>query len=283
MKKTWNIFSMLLVCTLLLTLTACGGGETGDSEAPEQGSSSTAASLQREEGNSKGKDDNVLVMGTNAEFPPYEFYENNQIVGIDAEIAGRIAEKLGMTLEIEDMDFESIVAAVESGTIDMGLAGMTVTEDRQKSVNFTASYATGVQVIIVPEGSDITGVDDLFEEGANTVIGVQTNTTGDLYSSSDIEDKGLGEVMRYNKGADAVNALNTGKVDCVIIDNEPAKAFVKANEGLVILDTAYAVEDYAIAVAKNNTELLEKVDTAIQELIDDGTVAEIIDKYIGQE
>lgn len=169
-----------------------------------------------------------LHMATNAEFPPYEYHEGDSIVGIDAEIASAIADKLGMKLVIDDMAFDSIIPAVTSGKADFGMAGMTVTEDRLQSVDFSTSYATGVQVVIVTEDSEITSVDDLFETGGYT-IGVQTNTTGDLYSTWDIEDEGLGTVQRYNKGADAVQALVTGKVDCVIIDNEPAKAFVEAN------------------------------------------------------
>ena len=157
---------------------------------------------------------------------------------------------------------------------------MTVTPERQEVINFTASYATGVQVVIVTEDSAIASVDDLFAEGAMHTIGVQRNTTGDLYSTWDLEDAGLATVDRYSKGADAVQALITGKVDCVVIDNEPAKAFVEANAGLKILDTAYAVEDYAAAMSKDNQELYEAVNKALEELIADGTVASIVEKYI---
>ena len=221
-----------------------------------------------------------LIMATNAAFPPYEFIEGNEIVGIDAEIAGAIAEKLGLELQIDDMEFDSIVESVKGGKADIGLAGMTVTPERQEVINFTASYATGVQVVIVTEDSAITSVDDLFAEGASHLIGVQRNTTGDLYSTWDLEDAGLATVERYSKGADAVQALLTGKVDCVVIDNEPAKAFVEANEGLKILETAYAVEEYAAAMNKDNTELFEAVNKALEELIADGTVASIVEKYI---
>ena len=233
---------------------------------------------------SKGADTvekGYLIMATNAEFPPYEYIENNEVVGIDVEISAAIAEKLGLELKVENMEFDSIISSVKGGKVDIGAAGMTVTPERLEEVNFTTSYATGVQVVIVTEDSPITSVDDLFAEGANTTIGVQLATTGDLYSTWDIEDEGLGTVDRYNKGADAVMALKSGKVDCVIIDNEPAKAFVAENEGLKILDTEYAVEDYAIAISKNNEELLEAVDKALQELIADGTVASIVSKYIG--
>ena len=221
-----------------------------------------------------------LIMATNAEFPPYEYIEGGVITGIDVEIANAIAKKLGLELKIENMEFDSIISSVKGGKADIGAAGMTVTAERLEEVSFTTSYATGVQVVIVTEDSPITSVDDLFADGANHTIGVQLATTGDLYSTWDIEDEGLGTVDRYNKGADAVMALKSGKVDCVIIDNEPAKAFVAENPGLKILDTEYAVEDYAIAISKSNSDLLAAVDKALKELIEDGTVAGIINKYI---
>lgn len=230
----------------------------------------------------KVEDAGTLIMATNAEFPPYEFHEGGEIVGIDAEVAAAIAEKLGMGFQIEDMAFDSIIPAVTSGKASFGMAGMTVTEERLQNVDFSDSYATGVQVVIVKEGSAIATVDDLFAEGANNLVGVQTGTTGDIYATGDIEDEGLGTIERFNKGADAVLALTQDKIDCVIIDNEPAKEFVAANEGLVILDTAYAEEDYAICFAKDS-ELTEQVNGALKELIADGTVQSIIDKYINAE
>lgn len=217
-----------------------------------------------------------LVMATNAEFPPYEYYEGGEIVGIDAEIAAAIADKLGMELQISDMAFDSILVAVQSGQADMGMAGMTVREDRLENADFSAPYATSHQVVIVKEGSDIATLDDL----AGKKIGVQTNTTGDIFATGDFGDEA---VQRYNKGADAVVALNQDMIDAVLIDLEPAKAFVAGNEGLKILDTEYATEEYAIAFAKNNTELRDKVDGALQELIADGTVQQIVDKYIPAE
>ena len=226
----------------------------------------------------------TLKMGTNASFPPYEYYddETGEIVGIDAEVAAAICEKLGCELEIVDMDFDAIIPAITTGKIDFGMAGMTVTEERKQSVDFSTSYATGIQSVIVKEDSDITSVDDLFAEGASHKIGVQQGTTGDLYCSWDIEDEGLGSLERYKNGTDAVLALTSGKVDCVVIDNEPAKNFVAANEGLKILETEYITEDYAIALAKGS-ELTEQINTALEELIADGTVQSIIDKYIVAE
>jgi len=171
----------------------------------------------------------TLTMGTNADFPPYEFIQTGKIVGIDAEIAAAIADKLGRKLVIDNMDFGAIIAAVQTGKVDMGMAGMTVTDERLESINFSKSYAKGVQVIIVREDSDIVSVDDLFSGDKVYKIGVQQDTTGDLYATWDLEDEGLASIDRYNKGSDAIMALTSGKVDCVIIDNEPAKAFVATN------------------------------------------------------
>ncbi|MBR5312376.1 MAG: transporter substrate-binding domain-containing protein [Clostridia bacterium] len=230
-----------------------------------------------------GGSGDALVMATNAEFPPYEYFEGDKIVGIDAEIAEAISAKIGAELTIEHVDFDSIIPGVQSGKYDFGMAGLTVTDERKEQVDFTTSYATGVQVIVVKEGSAITSADDLFAEGASHTIGVQLATTGDLYTTWDLEDAGLATIERYNKGADAIMALTSDKVDCVVIDNEPAKVFVQNNPGLVILDTEYVTEDYAIAVGKNNTELMNKIETALTELIADGTVASIIAKYIPAE
>ena len=218
----------------------------------------------------------TLVMATNAEFPPYEFHEGDAIVGIDAEIAQAIADKLGMELKIEDVSFDSIIPGVQAKKYDMGMAGMTVTDERLESVNFSTSYAKGVQVVIVKEDSDIKTVDDV--EGKK--IGVQTTTTGDLYATDDFGEE---NVTKYDNGAVAVQALVSGKVDCVIIDNEPAKSYVAANDGLKILDTTYVEEDYAICFNKENTELMDKVNAALEELIADGTVQTIVDKYINAD
>ena len=224
-----------------------------------------------------GAKEDKLVMGTNAAFPPYEFVDDDgKIVGIDAEIAAAVAEKLGMELEIKDMEFDSLLTAVESGAIDFALAGMTVNEERLLSVDFSETYATGVQVVIVKEDSAIATIDDLAEK----MIGVQSGTTGDIYCTDDF---GQDRVKQYNNGALAVAALMNGQVDCVVIDNEPAKSFVKANEGLKILETEYAVEDYAAAISKDNTELKDKFNKALAELKADGTVAKIIAKYIPAE
>lgn len=219
----------------------------------------------------------TLTMVTNAEFPPYEYKEGDNVVGIDADVAQAIADKLGMKLEIVDTKFDAIIPGVQSGKYDMGMAGMTVTPDREQSVAFSDSYATGIQSIIVKQGSDIKSVDDLSEK---TKIGVQLGTTGDIYAKDDFGDEA---VQEFDKGADAVQALLAGKIDCVIIDNEPAKSFVAANDGLEILSTSYAEEEYAICFKKDNTELQTKVNGALKELIADGTLQKIVNKYIKAE
>ena len=251
-------------------------------------------------------DENTLVMATNAAFPPYEYKDGDKIVGIDAEIAAAIADKLGMKLEIMDVDFGAVLTGVAEGKYDMGMAGITVTDERKETMDFSDTYATGIQVIIVNDGSSIASLDDLwnFDEEGNPVslkntdikIGVQQDTTGDIYSSSAISGWGFNDlnddesiktdrVVRYKTGAEAVAALKTGKVDCVIIDDEPAKSFVAANEGIHILEgeNEYAVEDYAICVDKGNTELLDKINKALAELKADGTIDGIINKYIPKD
>ncbi|MGN0521436.1 MAG: transporter substrate-binding domain-containing protein [Eubacterium sp.] len=226
----------------------------------------------------------TLTLATSADFPPYESIgDNGEYVGIDIEIAQAIADKLGYELKVENMDFDSIITAVSSGKADMGMAGLTVTDERLQSVDFSTSYATGIQAVIVAENSPITTVDDLYADGAAYKVGVQLSTTGDIYFSGDISDElTTCTIEEYQTGAEAVASLVNGKIDAVIIDNEPAKSFVAANEGLKILDTKYTEEDYAIAFAKNS-ELTSEVNTALEELINDGTVQQIIDKYIPAE
>ncbi len=251
--------------------------DAADTDAQADGADDVAAG--DEEGASaevKTVKEGVLTMATNATFPPYEYYESDAIVGIDAEIAEAVAKKLGLELKIEDMEFDSIILAVTQGKADLGLAGMTVTEERLEAVDFSDSYATGIQAVIVAEDSEIAGISDL--DGKK--IGVQLATTGDIYAK---EDFGEDNVEAYNKGADAVMALKQGKVDAVIIDNQPALAFIQNTDGLKILDTEYAVEDYAAAIAKGNDALRTAVNDALAELEEDGTLQSIIDKYIVSE
>lgn len=262
MKKITKIFAAVLAVAMLLALAACGTAGTGSELTTVEAG--------------------VLHMATNAQFPPYEMVsDDGGFEGIDVEIATLIAEKLGLELVVDDMEFTSVITSVQSGKSDIAMAGLTVNDERKEYVDFTDSYATGVQVVIVKDGSDITDIAGL--EGK--MIGTQEGTTGYIYCSDTPEKGGFGEdhVIAYTNGATAVQALLDGKVDCVVIDNEPAKAFVAANEGLKILDTEYTTEDYAIGVSKDNTALKDAVNTALQELIADGSVKAIIDKYITAE
>lgn len=219
------------------------------------------------------KDDNVLTMATSADFPPYEYYENDEIVGIDIDIMTAVCEKIGMELQPEDMSFDSVIGAAQTGKADIAMSGITVTEDRKNMVNFTIPYTSTAQSIIVVSNGEITTKADL--EGKK--IGVQLNTTGDEQVTDEFGDAA---VDRFQNGALAVESLKNGKIDCVVIDGEVAKALVAANEGLEIIADAYSIEEYAIAIKKENTELLEKINGALAELLADGTVDAIMDKYI---
>ena len=268
MKK---IIAILAVMALVIGCFAACGGKT---EPKTTATDATTAPIVENPGETSA---DVLVMGTNAAFPPYEFVaEDGSFAGIDVEIANAVAEKLGKTVEVKDMEFDSLIPAVAGGSIDFVMAGLTVTDERKETVDFSDTYATGVQVIIVKEDSDIASADDL--EGKK--IGVQAGTTGDIYVTGDY---GQENVSQFNNGSLAVQALINGQVDCVVIDNEPAKNFVAANEGLKILETEYVTEDYAAAFAKENTELQQQFNAALAELIADGTVKAIVDKYITAE
>lgn len=273
MKKLKKVLSIALVAAFAAAmLAACGGanGSSAPTPAPAGSGAVTPAGSSAAPAPAAG---DTLSMATNAAFPPYEYMEGNDYVGIDIEIAQAIADKLGKELVINDVEFGSIIGGVQTGKYDMGIAGMTVTDERLQSVSFSDTYATGVQVIIVKEDSKIASPDDL----ADAMIGVQMDTTGDIYCCDDFGDD---HVTEYKTGADAIQALVSGKVDCVVIDNEPAKSFVAANEGLKIIDTEYVVEDYAICVAKDNTALLNDINAALKELKDSGKLDEIIGKYI---
>ena len=280
MKKITKILAVIFALVLALGCLASCGTKTEDVTTADNTENAAEAKLTAADG--------VLVMATNASFPPYEFVgDDGAFAGIDVEIAGLIAEKLGLKLEIQDVEFGSIIGGVQSGKFDMGMAGMTVTDERKESVNFSTTYATGVQSIIVKEGSDIKSFDDFFNEDGtvkNIMIGVQQDTTGDIYCSDTVENGGVGEehVTQFKTGNDAVQALVSGKVDAVIIDNEPAKSYVSVNEGLTILETAYTEEEYAICVAKENTALLEAIDSALASLKAEGKIDEVIGKYIAK-
>jgi len=278
MKK---LLAIVLALVMVLGLfAACGNNATNNNETnannneTNAGTETTGTALQTIE---EGK----LIMSTNAAFPPYEMTtDDGGFEGIDVEIAGKIAEKLGLELEILDMDFDAALLAVNEGKSDIVMAGVTVNEDRKLVMDFTDSYATGVQVVIVKEGSDVT-MDNLGEK----MIGAQRGTTGYIYASDSPENGGYGEdhVNAYDNGATAIRALINGQVDCVIIDNAPAKAFVDANPELAILEGDWVTENYAIGCDKGNTQLVEAINVALNELIEDGTVQQIVDKYITAE
>ena len=282
----------------------CGSADTGSSSAAGTSSTtsessvaedSSAASETSEEASTTETGDygefttieeGKLIMSTNAQFPPYEMVADGEgfngtgFEGIDVEIASAIAEKLGLELQIDDMEFDSALLAVQNNTADVMLAGLTYNEERDEVMDFTTSYATGVQVVIVKEDSDVT-MDNLGEK----MIGTQRGTTGYIYASDTPENGGYGEdhVQAYDSGATAVQALVNGQIDAVIIDQAPAEEFVAANEGLTILPGNWVEEQYCAAVDEGNTALLNAIDTALQELIEDGTVEEIMNKYISVE
>ncbi|HIW92913.1 MAG TPA: transporter substrate-binding domain-containing protein [Candidatus Flavonifractor merdipullorum] len=288
MKK---LLTLVLALALVLSLAACGG--TGNNTA-DNTANNTANNTTNNTADTTGDADTgdvsfttveegKLHMSTNAQFPPYEMTtDDGGFEGIDVEIAEAIAEKLDLELVVDDMAFNAALTAAQTGQSDMVMAGVTVNEDRLEVMDFSDTYATGVQVVIVKEDSPIQTIDDL----ANAeMIGCQADTTGYIFCSYPPEEGGYGEdhVTAYDNGALAVMALMNDQVDAVVIDNAPAQEFVKANEGLKILDTEFAVEDYAIGFAKGNTALKDAVNAALKELIEDGTVQSIIDKYIPAE
>lgn len=275
MKK---FLSVLMAAAMLLSvcaLTACGGSEE---PAPEVEGTEVNEPAEGETAEFTTVNEGKLTMSTNAAFPPYEMTTDaGGYEGIDIEVAQAIADKLGLELKVDDMDFDAALLAAQNGKSDMVMAGVTVTDDRLLVMDFSESYATGVQVVIVKEGSDVT-MDNLGE----MMIGCQRGTTGYIYASDTPEKGGYGEdhVTPYDNGASAVQALLNGQVDCVIIDSAPAQEYVAANPGLTILEGAWVEEQYAIGVDKGNTALLEAINGALAEMIADGTIQSIIDKYI---
>ena len=259
-----------------LALTACGGSASSMASSVASSASSAAASTSAAAGELTTVEAGKLTMATNAAFPPYEMTTDaGDFEGIDIETAQAIADKLGLELQIDDMDFDAALLSVQQGKADIVMAGVTVTDERKAVMDFSDSYATGIQSIIVPEGSDIASPDDL----AGKKIGTQRGTTGYIYCSDDFGDE---NVVAYDDGLTAVQALNNGQVDAVVIDNAPAQEFIAANPGLKILDTSYAEEDYAIGMAKNSP-LEDAVNSVLEELKADGTLQAIVDKYITAE
>lgn len=302
MKKIASLLAAVMLLTA--TLAGCGSADTGSSSAAGTSSTTSETSVAQDSsvasetyeeasttetgdyGEFTTIEEGKLIMSTNAQFPPYEMVADGEgfngtgFEGIDVEIASAIADKLGLELQIDDMEFDSALLAVQNNTADVMLAGLSYSEERDEVVDFTDSYATGVQVVIVKEGSDVT-MDNLGEK----MIGTQRGTTGYIYASDTPENGGYGEdhVLAYDNGATAVQALMNGQIDAVIIDEAPAKEFVAANEGLTILPGNWVEEQYCAAVDEGNTALQNAINTALNELMDDGTVDEIIAKYISAE
>lgn len=305
MKKIASLLAAVMLLTA--TLAGCGNSGSGSSTTDTSSASSTASQSSAAEDSSAAEgetsseasateagdygefttiEEGKLIMATNAQFPPYEMVADGEgfngtgFEGIDVEIASAIADKLGLELQIDDMEFDSALLAVQNNTADVMLAGLSYSEERDEVVDFTDSYATGVQVVIVKDGSDVT-MDNLGEK----MIGTQRGTTGYIYASDTPENGGYGEdhVLAYDNGATAVQALMNDQIDAVIIDEAPAKEFVAANEGLTILPGNWVEEQYCAAVDEGNTALQNAINTALNELMDDGTVDEIIAKYISAE
>ena len=283
MKTMKKLLAVLLALGLVFALAACGNGDSESSQTPSENVTESQEPAASDEGGATGDygefttiEEGKLIMSTNAAFPPYEMTtDDGGFEGIDVEIAQAIANKLGLELVIDDMDFTAALEAAQSGMSDMVMAGVTVNEERLAVMDFSNTYATGVQVVIVKEGSDVT-LDNLGEQ----LIGVQNGTTGWQFCSGEFGDD---HVSAFDNGITAVQALMQDQVDCVVIDQGPAEVFVSENAGLTILETEYAVEDYAIGVAKGNEGLLNAINTALAELQADGTVQSIIDKYITAE
>ena len=275
MKK---LFSIVLAALMVAALFAGCGSSTAETKAPETTAAPATEAAAPAETEAAAPafttiEAGKLIMSTNAAFPPYEMVaDDGSFEGIDVEIAGAVAAKLGLELVVDDMDFDAALLAVQQGKSDIVMAGVTVNEDRKMVMNFSDTYSKGVQVVIVKEGSDVT-LDNLGDQ----MIGTQRGTTGYIYTSGDY---GEDHVTAYDNGASAVQALMNGQVDCVVIDSAPAEAFVEANPGLTILDTEYTSEDYAIGMSKDNTALLEAINGALKELTEDGTIPAIVEKYI---
>lgn len=281
MKK---LFALLLSAVMTMSLlTACGNSETAapaqntaeestETEASTEANADTAASDVLADG--------VLTVGTNAEFPPFEYVDDNgEPDGFDIALIKAVGDKLGVSVEVENMEFASLVSSI-GNKIDVSIAGMTVTDERKESVDFSDAYYEAVQYVILPAGSEIATAEDLV----GTTIGVQLGTTGDFIASDDIADT---TVQQYNKAVDAVNDLINGRLDCVIIDKNPALVFESRFEGQVTaVDGAqfdFGVEEYAIALPKGNTTLAEQINSALAELKADGTFDELVKTYIEGE
>ena len=277
MKK---LLAVLLATVMTMSLlTACSSNKAAETTKETEATGTTEAAETTEAAVSEALSDGVLTVGTNAEFPPFEYVDDNgEPDGFDMALIKAVGEKLGVTVEVVNMEFASLISSIGS-KIDVAIAGMTVTDERKESVDFSDSYYEAVQYVILPEGSEIATADDL----KNKAIGVQLGTTGD-FIASDIEGA---TVSQYNKAVDAVNDLINGRVDCVIIDKNPALVFEGKFEGqITAVDGAqfdFEPEQYAIAMPKGDAALVEQVNKALEEIKADGTFDELVKTYIEAE
>lgn len=278
MKRFKTLTAVVLAGAMALSLAACGGSTDNTVEGEDTQAEADAADTEAEDSEAVVSTvvDGELIWGTNASFPPYESIDNNEVVGIDADIAAELGARLGLEASVENMEFDAIIPAVTSGKVDIGIAGMTVNEERLVNVSFSTPYVEAGQVIIVPEGSDITSVDDLNGK----IIGVQRGTTGDDYVSDTENGVEPGEVQRFSSAVETGQALLTNKVEAVVLDNQPAKSIVNANEGLEILPEPLTSEQYAICVSKDNEALLDAINAALADMEADGTLQAILDAYL---
>ena len=285
MKK--KFMAMIITAAMAASLAACGSADTAEETTAAQAESTAEeteaaseepASEESAEETEAETAGGTLTMATNAEFDPWEYHDGDDIIGIDPEVAQAIADKLGMELKIEDMAFDAVIPSVTSGKADIGMAAISVTPERQASVDFTDTYAeSALMLIVAADNEEIAGVDDLSDH----IVGVQTGTTGDLKASELVGDD---NVDRFNTYFEAVESLKQGKVDAVLIDNAPAKVFLSQNsDSLKQAGEELDKEEYAIAVAKGNEELVESLNSAIAELKEDGKLDEIMNKYIPAE
>lgn len=218
------------------------------------------------------KDENQLVMVTEAGFAPYEYYENGEVVGVDVDIAREIAKYLGKTLVVKDIAFDSIINEVKTGKADFGAAGISYSDDRAKNVDFSINYAVSKQVVIVNNNSSITNVNGI----SNKKIAVQLGSIADTFVTEKYKSA---NVVRQKKYLAAIEDLKTGKVDCVVMDELPAKEIVSKNEGIKILDGSLTNDSYGMIVKKGNKELLDAINTVLQNLKDESKIDEFIIKH----
>lgn len=269
MKKS-KILALLMSAILVVTMFAACGSKDAPAADTQADSSDSAAAADTKEDTSGKKD--VLVMATEATFVPYEYMQGTEIVGIDVDIANEIAKEMGVELVIENMNFDAIIPAVNSGKADFGAAGMSITEKRLQEVDFSVEYATSKQVILTKPDMGVAGVNDINGK----VVGVQMGTTGDIILSEDYPDV---ELVQLKKFTDLGMELTNGNIDAVVLDSLTAEEMAKTNEEFIILEEPLATDVYAICVAKGNQELLDTINTVLERLMTEGKIEEYTIKH----